>query len=89
VLRSEVGATQAAACEEERVCAGDVDLSVDDSGLCTVIDGSVTVSGALRYPMPCVHSVTLDVQVSHNTLLTNLTGMHVRHPPRPPSPWQQ
>jgi hypothetical protein len=85
---------QAFGCEEERLCSGDVDLTVDDTGLCTVIDGSVSVSGQLRYPMPCVHTVTMDVSVLNNAVLTNLTGLEVSRPPtcvsktlqrRPPS----
>lgn len=65
-------------CAEERICQGDFDLSFDDPGLCTVIDGSVTVSGELVFSPNCVNDITRSLLIESNVEIGVLRGFEVR-----------
>ena len=65
-------------CVDERICHGDFDLSLDDPGLCTVINGSVTVSKELVFTANCVSDITQSLLIESNVEIGSLRGFEVR-----------
>ena len=76
------GFASAAVCPtEERLCSGNLDLTTDPSGLCTRINGTVTISEAITFPLSCVNRIDGDLVVLSNSVLnSNLQGLEtVQH----------
>eukprot|EP00959_Pyramimonas_sp_CCMP1952_P248684 5198209-Pyramimonas_sp.AAC.5 len=76
-LLVEYAASQAP-CIDQRICQGNFDLSLDDPGLCTVINGTVTVSKELVFSANCVSDITQSLLIESNVEIGSLQGFEVR-----------
>ncbi|KAK3284756.1 hypothetical protein CYMTET_7612 [Cymbomonas tetramitiformis] len=60
---------------EYRFCEGDFDLTYNNPGLCTTINGTVRISGAFTHRPACLTNITGDFITQHNTQITDFTGL--------------
>ena len=70
-------AQQAQAACSFRACYGAYDPTTSsDIGTCTVIRGTIRISGAIRYPPTCLTSVEGSVEIENNDLVTSMYGFN-------------